>query len=167
MARRRGSTITGKALGQARDVAFWHSSACKAVQLPNALSGFSGSTVSPFHHIKPDPGNDPTEKEKAPRSPAKSRAAAPVSSPPARSPASFDAKARAKEITAMKRRIAELEAILRNIEVQSKKKVRKQQSRKPPKANGNELDASSDGQPRFEGGLHWLQGGSPGLGKKD
>lgn len=162
-------TITAKALAQASNVAFWHSSPRNGTPLQKAVNGFSGMTVSPKRpDTKTDGATAPKEGRRVAIVTAKSQASA-TRTPSTRPTSSQtdDAKGHANEIAAMKARIAELEAILSARRARSERIA----ARFAPETNKdereeNEIDAYADGQPRFEGGIHWLQGGSPGLGKK-
>jgi hypothetical protein len=74
-------------------------------------------------------------------------------------------------MAAMKARIAELETILQANRLQSGPSDGLQtrpsgKVLKSSKKKQTHRRAWTDGQPRFAGGIHWLQGGSPGLGKK-
>ena len=131
-----------------------------------------GQHLLVLHGIKADAVTAPTDHDIVAAASVKSRPTAiSASSPRSNSSPTGDNKARASEMAAMKARIAELETILQANRLQSGPSDGLQtrpsgKVLKSSKKKQTHRRAWTDGQPRFEGGIHWLQGGLPGLGKK-
>lgn len=191
---RRRLTITVKALAQAKDVAFRHSPACKGVQLPNALSKMSGTVLKKetrevsLPDKSMESGQEKSKRKEQSRStvgfgPTRRLAeqlcsichlyfhtsriaghlqeAHGITEPRVAKPAS--------PVTPRPRPVVP-KSTIQYIQQKMAEALRATDPVAQAGKTRNEVEPRSrdwtDGQPKFEGGLHWVQGGSPGLGKK-
>jgi len=167
--RRHSLTSTAEVLQQAEMVHFWHSSP-KKITASKAVNGASGTKAVSREEVQRDAarrGASRRNRKQVRSYKAELQRAAPAlpkSTPSVTPSAASDVQPQTAEIAAMKKRIAELEAIVHGRAVRKGTKP----SEKPTntKNHRSKSELRVDGYPRFEGGIRWFQGGSPGLGKR-